>query len=211
MSEKYRNPSITVDTVIFTVKQSKLNVLLIQRKAPPYQDNWAIPGGFVDYEEDIYIAAKRELEEETGLNNIEPEQLITFGQPDRDPRGRVISVVYYTIVNSENLILNAQSDAKDAKWFNVKNLPELAFDHCKILEVALDSLKKKLENTSFISNILPEQFSIQELFDIYELIFDRKLDFEQFKQEISKFSFLEKISENIYQYKKNENFSSRFQ
>lgn len=210
MINSRKNPAVTVDMIIFTVIDNDLKVVLIQRKNPPFQDKWAIPGGFIEYDEDIYDAAKRELKEETGLENIYLEQLKTFGKPNRDPRGRTISVVYFALVNSSKLNIRAQSDAKDAQLFSLKNLPELAFDHKFILDSALQTLRMELENTSIASGLLPENFTINQLLKLYEIIFGINIDDGRFKCEILRMDFIEKTGSSTYSFKKDIGFSSRF-
>ena len=146
MTKNYKNPALTVDIVVFSTIDRELKILLIKRKNPPFQDQWAIPGGFVEYSEELITAAKRELEEETGLKNISLEQVHTFGKVGRDPRGRTVSVVYFAIIDSSNVKVRADSDAKEADWFNVKDLPELAFDHREIIDFTVKTFIKKIKN-----------------------------------------------------------------
>lgn len=134
----YPRPALTVDAVIFQRTDNELKVLLIERKNNPFQGCWAFPGGFVDMEETVEEAAVRELEEETGLTAIDLTQFKVYSDVNRDPRGRVVSVVFYGVVNHD-VILKANDDAKDAQWFSVENLPTLAFDHDKILKEILKS------------------------------------------------------------------------
>src|SRR5207245_6869982 len=135
---------VTVDVIILTLRERRLMVLLIKRRHWPYEGMWAIPGGFVSPDESLEDAARRELEEETGVSDVYLEQLYTFGDPGRDPRGRVITVVYFALLDSERLQVRAASDAGDVGWFSVYSLPPLAFDHEKILQYALNRLRGKL-------------------------------------------------------------------
>jgi len=127
--------ALTVDAIVFAKTEKSLQVLLIQRKNQPFKGQWALPGGFVENNEDLEQAAIRELKEETGIEIDSMKQVYTFGSPDRDPRQRVVTVAYCTVL-SEKPKSKAASDAKDAKWFNIDNLPELAFDHQEILRRA---------------------------------------------------------------------------
>ncbi|RUT77853.1 NUDIX domain-containing protein [Ancylomarina longa] len=139
---KYPRPALTVDCAIFCKIKSIYHILLIQRANPPFQKLWAFPGGFVDIDEDIDAAAYRELKEETGFEGLALCQFKTYGKPDRDPRGRTVSVVYYAILESENLpIVKGEDDALKADWIPLNHLPELAFDHQKILSDLLDYLQ----------------------------------------------------------------------
>jgi len=210
MSEKYKNPAVTVDIVIFSILNEALNVLLIKRKSPPYENCRAIPGGFVEYNESIEEAALRELEEETGIENIYLEQLHSFGTLGRDPRGRTISVAYFALLNSHNLKIKAKSDAKEAAWFSLKELPELAFDHNDILSCAIESLRLKLENFPVAKELLPEYFTLIQFQNLYEIILNRKIDEGRFKCEILKMDFIEKTGPHVYGFKKDISFSSRF-
>jgi 8-oxo-dGTP diphosphatase len=138
---EYPRPMVTVDVVAITKQDSQNFVLLIQRKHEPFQGYWALPGGFVALDESLEAAAARELAEETGLEGISLEQLHTYGDPQRDPRGRVISVVYLAIIPAGlSLNLQAGSDASQARWFPIAELPELAFDHQKIIDQAFSRI-----------------------------------------------------------------------
>ncbi|NIQ09667.1 MAG: NUDIX hydrolase [Gammaproteobacteria bacterium] len=140
---KYARPAITADCVIFTYDQSDLKVLLIQRAQEPFKGQWALPGGFAEVGESLDNTARRELEEETGLNDIPLEQLYTFSDPDRDPREHVITVAYYALVNLEDQEVKAASDASKVEWFSIDDLPVLAFDHSLILQMACKKLHIK--------------------------------------------------------------------
>jgi 8-oxo-dGTP diphosphatase len=210
MPEKYQNPAVTVDIVIFSVFDEVLKVLLIKRKNSPYENCWAIPGGFVDYNEPLESAALRELKEETSIENIYLEQFYAFGTPGRDPRGRTISIAYFALLNSNNLKIKAQSDAKDIEWFNVNNLPELAFDHNDILSCAIETLRLKLENFPLVKKLLPENFTLRQLQRLYEIILNRKIDNDRFKCETLKMEFIKKTGADTYKFKNDIYFSSRF-
>lgn len=132
----YPRPAVTVDCLIFRKVSGRWQLLLIQRAKPPFQEKWALPGGFVEIDEPLTTAAERELKEETGLREIELKQFYTFGQPGRDPRGRTISVVYYGFLDNSTQTPDAGSDARNADWYELDDLPELAFDHDKIIYMA---------------------------------------------------------------------------
>src|SRR5690349_24332263 len=146
MSYSYQYPraALTVDCVVFGFDESELKVLLIQRGLEPFKGRWAFPGGFVCVEETVDEAARRELAEETGLKGVFLEQLYTFGEVDRDPRERVVSVAYYALVKLTDHTTQAATDAADARWFPVSRVPKLAFDHGEILTTALARLKGKV-------------------------------------------------------------------
>jgi 8-oxo-dGTP diphosphatase len=139
---KYPRPSLTVDAVVFLNEDDILKILLIKRKHPPYEDCWALPGGFVDMDESLEVAAKRELKEETGLGGIELTQLAAFGDVDRDPRGRTVSIVFYGETTINNSTVKGNDDAAEAEWFDINNLPDLAFDHAKIVKMAVEKINE---------------------------------------------------------------------
>ena len=180
----FAKPSVTVDIVIFTIQDDDLKVLLVKRNIEPFKGKWAIPGGFVRIDESLEEAAIRELQEETGVSNVYLEQLYTFGNPKRDPRGRVITVAYMALVNSENINLKASTDASEAQWFSTKKIPDLAFDHKNILNYSLKRLKWKFEYTTVAFSMLPKKFTISQLQDIYEIVFDKEFDKRNFAKKI---------------------------
>jgi 8-oxo-dGTP diphosphatase len=188
---KYERPSVTVDVVIFGVMEGELKVLLIQRKNWPFEGTWAIPGGFVDMDEPLEDAAARELYEETEIEGVYLEQFYTFGQPDRDPRTRVITVAYLALVDAGRLQPRAADDAADVGWFSVHNLPPLAFDHADILKRALQRLRHKLASTALGSLFMPEEFTLSELRQAYERVFNEKLDVCRFRRRILAADILE--------------------
>ncbi|MFK7906792.1 MAG: NUDIX domain-containing protein [Chitinophagales bacterium] len=193
---EYPRPSVTVDAVVFGYDGTDLKILLIQRKHNPFENYWALPGGFVDMSEDLETAVQRELEEETGLKDIFFEQLFTFGAPNRDPRGRVISIAYFALVKKTDFhYAKAASDAKEVKWFSMNNLPKLAFDHNKILGMALDRIRGKVRWQPIGFELLPQKFPLSELQHIYETILDGKLDKRNFRKNILKMDILKELDE----------------
>ena len=188
---KYERPSVTVDVVVFSVVEGELKVLLIKRKNWPFEGRWAIPGGFVEIDEPLEDAAARELYEETGVEGVYLEQFYTFGQPDRDPRTRVISVAYLALVDAGQLQPRAADDAADVGWFSVHEPPPLAFDHVDILKRALQRLRHKLESTALGSLFMPEEFTLSELRRAYERILNEKLDGRRFRRRILAADILE--------------------
>ena len=167
---EYPRPSLTVDCIIFGLDEEGLKVLLIERGHPPFQGHWALPGGFVEIGEDLESAARRELEEETGVKDVFIEQLFTFGQPNRDPRGRVVSVAHYALVNLLDHPVEAASDASNAGWFKMEELPHLAFDHDEILKTAFYRLQSKVRYQPIGFELLPEKFTLSALQRLYETI-----------------------------------------
>jgi len=192
-SSGYDRPSVTVDIVIFTLQNRELHVLLVRRKRRPHEGRWAIPGGFLNNDETLEQAARRELEEETGVRDIYLEQLYTFGDPKRDPRGRVISVAYIALVSADKQTLHASNASTEVRWFPVRRLPgPLAFDHDAILATGLERLRSKLEYTTLAFQLLPEVFSILELKHIYEMILgEESIDKGNFYRKIKDANILE--------------------
>ena len=188
---KYPKPSVTVDCVVFGLDDAqKLKVLLIQRGIAPYEDRWALPGGFIRLDESIEAAAARELKEETGIEKVFLEQLYTFGKVDRDPRDRIITVAYYALINIGEYIIEAQTDAKNVEWFAVEELPDLAFDHHQILNVAKQRLRGKLRYQPIGFELLPTKFTLTQLQRLYETVLEQKLDKRNFRNKILKMKLL---------------------
>ncbi len=180
----YPRPALTVDGVVFGLDDEDLKVLLIQRDLEPFAGQWALPGGFVKVEESLDAAARRELEEETGLKNVFLEQLYTFGDPRRDPRDRVVSVAYYALVKLSDHRVQAATDARNAAWFAVDDVPRLAFDHDRILKAALERLRGKVRYQPLGFELLPPRFTLRQLQHLYETILDRPLDKRNFRKKI---------------------------
>lgn len=191
----YPHPAVTVDIVIFTLRQDELKVLLIKRALSPFRGEWALPGGFVNLDESLDAAARRELEEETGVAGVYLEQLYTFGTPDRDPRERVITVAYYALIPSDRIVLQAATDAEGVSWFGMEELPELAFDHAAILETAHERLVAKLDYSTLAFQFMPQAFSLSELQQVYEVIFRAPVDKRNFRKRILALNLIEPTGE----------------
>ncbi len=190
-------PAVTVDVVIFTLQERELHVLLIKRKYPPFEGQWAIPGGFIKLDEPLEVAARRELEEETGLRDLYLEQLYTFGAPHRDPRTRVISIAYFALVRASQQAIRGSDESSAVHWFPVRDLPHpLAFDHDQIMRFALDRLRSKLEYTTLAFQLLPEVFTLPELKQTYEQILGERLDRGNFYRKIKEAGLLEPVGQH---------------
>ena len=198
---KYPRPSVTVDVVVFGYDGGRdLKLLLIQRGGEPFKGQWALPGGFVDMDEDLEASALRELEEETGVKDLFVEQLFTFGAPDRDPRGRVISVAYFALVNLTDHPAVAASDADEAEWYALHALPELAFDHAKIIDMATNRLRAKVRYEPVGFELLPEEFTLAELQALYQTVLGvPEFNKRNFRTRIMKTGMLEEVGrqENV--------------
>lgn len=186
---------VTVDLVIFTVREHELQVLLVERGLPPFEGRWALPGGFIRKGESLEHAALRELEEETGVRDLYLEQLFTFGDPERDPRGRVVTVAYYALIAADRAPLVASTDARAARWWPVAEHPRLAFDHERILAYALERLRNKLEYTTVGFQLLPRRFTLTELQRVYEAILGRPLDKRNFRRKLALLGILKPVKE----------------
>ena len=183
---EHPHPAVTVDVAIFAILEDSLRILLIQRKNPPHRGAWALPGGFVDMDESLKHAAWRELKEETGIHAAYLEQFYTFGHPRRDPRGRVITVAYLALLPPDKIAADAGSDAEQARWFAVQALPELAFDHPKIIARALYRLKENIEDPAVAFQLLPATFTLPELRGAIEIIRGEPLDRRNFRKRMLK-------------------------
>lgn len=177
---RYPHPAVTVDCVVFTLGKKGLEVLLIQRLHEPFKDSWALPGGFVEIGESLEAAAGRELREETGLDRPVTEQIQTFGNPQRDPRERVITVAFLVLARRSEVRLRARSDARRARWFPWGNLPPLAFDHDKIIGVAQARLGARLSREPSGFELLPPIFSMADFQGLYESVLGKRLEAAQF-------------------------------
>ena len=195
----FPKPSVTVDMVIYTIHENDLKILLVKRGIEPFKDKWALPGGFVRIEESLEDAAKRELQEETGVKDVYLEQLYSFGEPKRDPRGRVITIAYIALVNSENVNLKSTTDVSEVQWFSIKKIPSLAFDHKKILEYSLKRLRWKFEYTTVAFSMLPKKFTLSQMQKIYEIVFNKKFDKRNFAKKILSLDILkeEEIKKDV--------------
>ena len=193
---KYPKPALSVDCVVFGLdNDQELKVMLIERDIPPFQGEWALPGGFVHVDESLEEAAMRELREETGIEKVFLEQLYTFGDLKRDPRDRVVTVAYYALINLSEHKIKATTDARDAAWFPADDTPKLAFDHGKILEVALARLKGKLRYEPIGFELLPKKFTLSQLQKLYETVLNQKLDKRNFRKKILKMNLLIALNE----------------
>ena len=194
-SYEYARPALTVDCVVFGLDEEDLKVLLIDRDLPPFEGRWALPGGFVRVDETLDDAARRELNEETGISKVYLEQLYTFGKTDRDPRERVVTVAYYGLVRLSNHRIKAATDARQALWFSIEDLPKLAFDHNKILKLAHQRLRGKVRYQPIGFELLPQKFALRQLQHLYEVILDRELDKRNFRKKILSMAILEELDE----------------
>jgi 8-oxo-dGTP diphosphatase len=192
----YPHPAVTVDIVLFTVRERRLEVLLVRRGVEPFLGLHALPGGFVGIAEDLDEAAARELAEETGIGPVYLEQLYTWGRPGRDPRERVISVSFFALIAAARLTApQAGSDAAAALWWPLATLPVLAFDHAEICALAHARLAAKLDYSTIALQLLPAAFTLTDLQDVYETILGRPLDKRNFRKRILALDIVEPVAE----------------
>ena len=185
----YPRPAVTTDCVIFGYDGKELKVLLIERGIEPFKGCWAFPGGFLNMDEDALAGARRELKEETGLENAFIEQFHTFSEPGRDPRGRVITIAHYALVKIQEV--EGGDDAAQARWFPIGEVPPLAFDHDRILRMAMSRLKERIHFEPVGFELLPDVFTMPQLQNLYEAILEVHFDRRNFASKMLKLGILE--------------------
>lgn len=185
---KYPHPAVTADCVIFGFDGVAIKVLLIQRGIEPFKGKWAFPGGFMTMDETAEECAKRELEEETGLTSASVEQFYCFSDVNRDPRERVITIAHYALVKLSDV--RGGDDAASARWFAMDEVPSLAFDHDRILRMAINVLKERICFEPIGFELLPEVFTMSELQNLYEAILGVKFDRRNFYNKMLKLGIL---------------------
>jgi len=188
---------LTVDAVVFGYEAGVISVLLIKRKYEPFMGNWAIPGGFVLENESLEVAVQRELAEETGVEISYLEQLYTFGNPNRDPRGRVVSVAYVGLVRPNMFTILASSDAEEVQWFPINKLPKFSFDHQEILDKAIERLKSKITYEPIGFELLDKKFPFSDLEKLYTTLLGREIDRRNFRKKIIGLNVLDELDEKI--------------
>ena len=189
---KYPHPAVTTDSVIFGFDGSSINILLIERGGEPCKGAWALPGGFLNMDETVEEGAKRELQEETNIEDVYLEQFHVFSEVNRDPRERVLTVAFFALVSKNELQVVAGDDASNARWFEWNHLPTLAFDHAEIIRMARERLQEKLRVSPIAFRLLDKEFKMNELQRIYELIHEKKYDRRNFQRKMEASGFLNK-------------------
>ena len=192
---KYPHPAVTTDCVIFGFDGSELQVLLIERGIEPFKGKWAFPGGFLNMDETAGEGAMRELKEETGLENAYIEQFNTYSEPGRDPRERVITIAHYALVRIQEV--KGGDDAAKAQWFPIDKVPQLAFDHDKILRDAMRKLRERIHFEPIGFELLPEKFTMRELQILYESILGVKFDRRNFAKKMMHYELLNQLDETV--------------
>ena len=199
---KYPHPAVTTDCVIFGFNGKKLQVLLIKRGIEPFKGRWAFPGGFIKMHETAEEGARRELREETGLENAYIQQCHTFSDPQRDPRESVITIAFYALVKIQDV--KGGDDAVAAQWFPLDEIPALAFDHDYILRMAIQKLREEIHFQPIGFELLPEKFTIKELQTLYETILGISFDRRNFSKKILHLEILTELEETIWPTPKRE-------
>jgi 8-oxo-dGTP diphosphatase len=197
---EYPRPALTVDAAVFTFVDKELKILLIKRGDEPYKEKWAFPGGFVNENETVEDAAKRELKEETAITDLQMEQFYTASAPGRDPRGWTVSVVFIGFTSEQSFNLKAGDDAAETAWHSVNTLPTLAFDHDELLKRALDTARNKMRFISIADTLLPETFSKDQLLLLGKLLNYSDSDINQRFQRFLRVGLLIGAGENNMYY-----------
>jgi 8-oxo-dGTP diphosphatase len=196
---QYPHPAVAVDIALFTVagqlQALRLQVLLIARKEKPFRGQWALPGGFVRIDEDLPDAALRDLAEDTGVRDVYLEQVAAVGTPNRDTRERVITIVYVGLVAGDKHLPRAAGSATDVRWFDVAELPPLAFDHAELLRLGLAHLRRRVGEAPICFELLPAEFTISELQALMEAILGRELDRRNFRRKVLELDFLKPVKD----------------
>jgi len=188
----------TIDCVIYSFTDGKLHVLLNERNEYPYKDWWALPGFFVEKDEEMEDAVKRILYDHTGLKDIFMEQLGAFAGVKRHPQGRIMTVAFSTIVKYDDVkskIKPTTNYMKQARWFPIDKLPDLAFDHTQIIQQSLQNLKNRINYSTAIYELLPEKFTLTQLQQVYEAVLGKSLDKRNFRKKIANTGFLKELPE----------------
>lgn len=191
------NSAVSIDCVLFGFDGVDLKILLIERNEEPFKDWWALPGNLVEADESVDESASRILHELTGLSNIYMEQYFTFGDVNRHPQGRVITVAYYAMIRlgGDKALKPLSNYAKRAQWINVKELPKLGFDHKKIYEKGLEKVKRRIKYLPLAFELLPEKFTLTQVQNVYETILGKKLDKRNFRKKILSYKVLKELDE----------------
>jgi 8-oxo-dGTP diphosphatase len=190
---RYKNQGIHVDMVVFTVDERKVKILLVRRAKEPFVGQWILPGGAVYNDESVDAASARELKEKTGLKDIYLQQFHAFGDPKRDFRRRMVSIAYLALVDRKKVfVLQKTPKTLDARWFDVKRLPVLAFDHKEMVGIAVAELRKRLANSNVALNLLPKKFTLPELHNVYEIILNKEIDRRNFRRKFLRLGLIRK-------------------
>jgi 8-oxo-dGTP diphosphatase len=192
-ARRHARPKVAVDTVLFAIDSARVKAYLVGLKSGPGARKWAFPGGLVREGEMLDDAARRELEHSSGLTSCYLEQLCSFGDPNRDPKAHVVSVAYMALVDRASAVASCSQKYSNGEWFEVWQLPELAYDHAEIAEYAVRRLKSKLEYTNIACNLLPPKFTFAQLEELYGIVLGRRLDRRNFRRRIMAMNLLTRL------------------
>lgn len=184
-------PALAVDALIFAINDGRLDVLLIKISQGPYKNKWALPGGLVQLDENLDQAAEKVLAKKAGLKGVYLEQLYSFSEPKRDVRGRIVSVAYFALVDSTKFQPKTTEYYSAIGWHNARRLPQLAFDHKKIIEFGIERLRGKIEYSNIAYALLPKEFTLSEMQAVYEIILGEKLDKRNFRKKMKSLNVIE--------------------
>ena len=187
--------ALSIDCLIFGFQKGRLDILLVKHAKGISKGKWALPGGWITYGESVDTAANRILKSLTGISNIYLEQLKTFGEPNRYPTKRVITISYFALINEEHYSLIPGFTASDVQWFNIHEIPELPYDHTGILHFGFAHLKHKVRHEPIGFNLLPEKFTLLQLQELYEAILETQLDKSNFRRKLAKMKLLKECNE----------------
>jgi len=211
-NNRFKFAVIATDIIVFTIKNNELSVLLIQMEKEPFHGFWALPGGLVKPSERVDSSAKRNLSKILEMEGVYLEQLYTFGEIDRDPSGRVVSVAYFALIPDSGNQLKINTNNGSINWFPVSSLPKLAYDHDEMIHVAVERLRAKLTYTNIMYCLLPKEFTLSELQKNYETILCKKLDKRNFRKKITSLNLVKRTEKktsgkahrpaNLYQFTK---------
>lgn len=182
--------ALSIDCVIFGFKASRLHILLVKHGEGISIGKWALPGGWIEYSESVDAAANRILTSQTSVPNIYLEQFKTYGDVDRYPTKRVITVVYYALINPENIVLHPGSAVSEARWFDIQKVPRMLYDHNRILNECFQFLKHKVQHEPVGFNLLPRKFTLLQLQELYEAILEKRLDKPNFRRKLINMNLL---------------------
>lgn len=190
--KKSRACLIAIDCVVFGYLENRIQIALIKRNKKPFKGNWALPGGLVERDETVEQCTYRELLEETGIKDLYLKQCGVMSDPQRDPRGRVVSITFFALIPADKIQLSATEDASSAQWFLIDQIPKLAFDHQEIIKIALTHLQKEISQSPIIFNLLPKKFTLSMVQSIYEEIFNKEIDKRNFRKKILSMPYIVK-------------------
>lgn len=197
---KYKKQGIHVEITVFTVDEKSVKILLVKRGKAPFEGDWILPGGAVYNDETINHAAARELKEKTGLSELYLSQFHAFGDPKRDPRMRMVSIGYLALIDKNKVnVLQKTPKTLDAMWFDINDLPKMAFDHRKIADFGIMVLRKKIVETNLVSQLMPKTFTMPELRSVYEALLGKELERRNFRKKFLKMGLVKPIGETKYE------------